>query len=283
MTMHDTDTCYDFEDGVLRELRAAQARLSARRTAPAPARRGRLPRRPVTAAAVAALAAGAAAASVTTLSAHSRNVPASAAPSQTTAFVTAKLSASLGDQASYLITSQVTQATTGETVTSWIDAATGNRRLLLTNAAGTPQTAEGVVIRGTNATVTTLDYATRTATTQTESAAVIQNADRLGVNVPSPADIRRALASASAVSEGQAEVDGHRTYQVRMVVPPASQIWFRGDDVELYVDTSTYQLIRTTISHKGTLIDTDDLTWTPRATADLGRARLTVPAGFTNG
>jgi hypothetical protein len=101
--------------------------------------------------------------------------------------------------------------------------------------------------------------------------------------VPTPADIRRELSSAVLVSQGQAEADGHRTYRVRMVVPPASQSWFPGDDVELYVNTSTYQLVRTTISHQGTLLDTDDLTWTPKATANLSLTRLTVPAGFTNG
>lgn len=278
--MHGTDTDYDFEDSVLRELRAAQARLSARRATPASAGRRRLRRLPLTAAAAAMLAA-AAAGGVTALSTHPRNVPAPAARPWAVASVTAKLTASLGGEAGFLITSHVTQASTGERLTSWIDAATGSRRLLLTNAAGTPRTAEGIVLRGTNATVTTLDYATRTATTQTEPAAVIQSAQRLGVNVPSPADIRRELSSAAMVGEGQAEVDGHRTYRIRMTVPPASQAWFRGDDVELYVDASTYLLIRTTISHQGTQLDTDDLTWTPRAAADLSLARLTVPAGFT--
>jgi hypothetical protein len=282
--MHDTDTHYDFEDGVLRELRAAQARLGGRRAAPAPAGRGRLARRPLMAAAVAVLAAGAAAAVVTATGTPSRSVPAPAvsrtAAPQVTAFVTARLSAALG-QAGYVITSHVTLAATGETLTSWTDPVTGSRRLLLASAAGTPETAEGIVIRGASATVTTVDYATRTATTRTEPAAVIQNAQRLGVNVPSPASIRRELASATLVSEGHAQADGHRVYRVRMVVPPASQAWFPGDDVELYVDTSTYQLIRTTISHNGTLLDTDDLTWTPRAAAGLARTRLTVPAGFT--
>lgn len=285
--MNDTETRYDFEAGLLRELHAAQARVSARPAVPAPSGRRRLPSRAVTAAGVAAaLVAAAAAASVTALGSHSRTVPApapaAAGPSRAAAFLTAKLSASLADEASYMITSQVTQPATGEKLTSWLDPGTGNRRLLLTDAAGTPETAEGIVIRGANATVTTLDYATRTATTRTEPAAVIQAAQRLGVNVPSPADIRRELSSATVVSEGETSADGHRTYQARLVVPPASQAWFRGDDVELYVDTTTYQLVRVTISYKGTLTDTDDLTWTPLGQADLARTRLVVPAGFTS-
>lgn len=225
-------------------------------------------------------------AGVTALGSRPRTVtapaPAAAGPSRAGAFLTAKLSASLASEASYMITSRVTQAATGEKLTSWLDPGTGSRRLLLTSAAGTPETAEGVVLRGANATVTTLDYATRTAVTRTEPAAVIQAAQRLGVNVPSPADIRRELSSATVVSEGEARVDGHQAYRVRLVVPPASQAWFRGDDVELYVDTSTYQLVRVTISYKGTLTDTDDLTWTPLAEADLARTRLAVPPGFTS-
>ena len=168
-----------------------------------------------------------------------------------------------------MITSKVTQNTTGQTLTSWIDPATGNRRLVLTNASGAPEVAEGIVIHGAKATVTTVDYAAHTATTGIEPTATIRSDARLGVNVPSPSDIRSELRSATLVSEGQAVVDGHHTYRMRMTVPPGSQHWFPGDDVELYVDTSTYQLVRTTISHNGTLQDTDDLTWAPRTAADL--------------
>jgi hypothetical protein len=180
-----------------------------------------------------------------------------------------------------MITSHVTQPGPGDQLTSWIDPATGNRRLLLSNAAGTPLTAEGIVVHGSTASITTIAYAARTVTTQTVPATVIQNAARLGVNVPSPADIRRELASATLVNEGQARVNGHPAYRLRMVVPPASQAWFPGDDVELYVDVATLRLIRTTISHNGTLTDSDDLTWTPRSAASLSRTRLSIPAGFT--
>jgi hypothetical protein len=190
--------------------------------------------------------------------------------------------ASLAAENSYMITSKVTQSSTGQTLTSWIDPATGNRRLLLTNAAGASEATEGIVIHGGKATVTTIDYAAHTVTTHTEPAAAIRNDARLGVNVPSPSDIRSELRSATLLKEGQAEVDGRHTYRMRMIVPPASQTWFPGDDVELYVDTSTYQLVRTTISHKGTLQATDDLTWTPRSTADLSQTKVTIPAGFTS-
>jgi len=63
--------------------------------------------------------------------------------------------------------------------------------------------------------------------------------------------------------------------------PPGSQAWFPGDRVELYVNAISYQLVRATISRHGRLQDTDDLTWTPRGTADLSLTEVTIPAGFT--
>ena len=195
--------------------------------------------------------------------------------------MTARLSTTLAAEANYLITSKVTQNTTGQTLTSWLDPATGSRRLLLTSATGVPELAEGIVLHGANATVTTIDYAAHTVTTKTEPATTIGNDARLGVNVPSPGDIRAALRSATLISEGKADVDGHHTYRMRMTVPPGSQSWFPGDKVALYVDRSTYQLVRTTISRNGTLQDTEDLTWTPRSAADLSLTKLAIPSGFT--
>jgi len=283
--MPATDTHYDFDDGVLRELRAAQARLLSQPAVTATPGAGRHPSRLMLLAGASALGL-AAAGGVVALGSHSpggspaAGVGGGEAPAKTGALLTAKLTASLGET-SYMITSHVTQDVTGEKLTSWIDPATGNRRLLLADAAGASEIAEGIVVRGGRATITTLDYATRTATTETESARVIQSAARLGVNVPSPSDIRSQLRSATLVSEGQTDIDGHRTYRMRMTVPPRSELWFRGDNVQLYVDAASYQLVRITISHNGTLLDTDDLTWTPRSTADLTQTRLTIPAGFT--
>jgi len=275
--MPATSTRYDFDDIVLRELHAAQVR-------PVSGGRGR-PGRLALLAGTGALATAAATTGVIAIGSHSPGAPSHgptpAARPTTAAFVTARLSASLAAEARYLITSKVTQNATGQTLTSWLDPATGNRRLLLANAAGASEIAEGIVIHGANATVTTLDYAARTVTTDTEPAATIRTDARLGVNVPSPGEIRKELRAATLVSEGRAVVDGHHTYRLRLTVPPASQAWFPGDDVELYVDASTYQLVRTTISRHGRLQDTDDLTWTPRSTADLSLAKVIIPAGFS--
>jgi hypothetical protein len=283
--MPASGTRYDFDDSVLRELHAAQVRLHSRPPAWVSSGGGRRPGRLVLLAGAGAITVAVAATGVIAFGSHSAGAPEPAAPGsapgpQTDAFVTAKMSASLAGTG-YMITSKVTQNATGEKLTSWIDPATGNRRLLLTSAAGAPEIAEGIVIHGATATVTTLDYAAHTVTTGTESAGTIRNAARLGVNVPSPSDIRRELRSATLVSAGQADAGGHHTYRMRMTVPPGSQAWFPGDDVELYVDTSTYQVVRITISHNGTLQDTEDLTWTPRSTADLSQTQVTIPAGFT--
>ena len=273
--MPASDTRYDFDDRVLRELYAAQVRL---RSEPGP-RRGRWT---VLLAGTGALTVAAAATGLIALGSHSPSVSPPSPGPKTAAFVTSKVSESLATESSYMITSKVTQNTAGQRLTSWIDPATGNRRLVLTNASGAPEVAEGIVIHGAKATVTTVDYAAHTATTGIEPTATIRSDARLGVNVPSPSDIRSELRSATLVSEGQAVVDGHHTYRMRMTVPPGSQHWFPGDDVELYVDTSTYQLVRTTISHNGTLQDTDDLTWAPRTAADLSQTRVTIPPGFTS-
>jgi hypothetical protein len=275
--MNDADPYYDFEAGMLRELHAAQARLDARDLARPPARR-RMPGRPVLAAGAAVLAAAGVSAGLGVVTPHA---PSGTAPAATTAaFATAKLSGSLRSAARYMITSHVTQPATGERLTTWLDPATGSRRMLLASAAGARETGIGVVLRGTTATITTVNYGTGTVTRQTEPAAVIQNSARLGVNAPSPAQIRSELRSATLVSQGQVTIDGQRAYRIRMVVPPPSQIWFPGDVVDLYVRASSYQLIRVTIRHNGTLTDTDNLTWTPRRTADLSLTRLAVPAGF---
>lgn len=286
--MPATGTRYDFDDSVLRELHAAQVRLRSEQPVLVSAGRGRRPARlALLLACTGALTAAASATGVLALGSHSPAVPShspsgSAPGPSTAAFVTSKVAATLAAESSYMITSKVTQNTTGQTLTSWIDPATGNRRLLLTNTSGVSEVAVGIVIHGVNATVTTVDYATHSATTVIEPAATISSDARLGVNVPSTGDIRSELRSATLVSKGQAVVDGRPAYRMQMTVPPASQHWFPGDDVELYVDTTTYQLVRTTISHKGTLQDTDDLTWTPRSTANLSQTKVTIPAGFTS-
>ncbi|HEX3705037.1 MAG TPA: hypothetical protein VHV76_00270 [Mycobacteriales bacterium] len=201
----------------------------------------------------------------------------------TVAYVTKQLHASLAEDNSYLIISKVIGGTPQVTMTTWLDPATGNRRLLLDTAAGQPQTETGVTVDGHSATLTTLDYANRTVTTTTEPQGAIDESSRMGVNVPSPTDIRNQLAAATLVDEGQVQIDGHNTEQLRMTVPvPAgSSLWAPGTDIELYVDTTTYQLVRVTFSDSGSLLYTDDLTWTPRAAADLSQATLQIPAGFS--
>ncbi len=282
--MDNSQARYDFDGEILRELHAARARLAVGAMAPASSAVRRRPGPRMLPAGAIALAVGAAAAAVgvTTLGMHSQPAaaPAPARPA-TAAYLTAKLSAALADEDGYVITCSVRQVASGEKVTSWTDPATGGQRLLLTSANGAPEIAEGIVTRGVTSTVTTVDYARHTVTTRAEPAAVIQSDARLGVSVPSPSEIRNELRSATLVREGQAEVAGHHTYRLRMTVPPASQKWFPGDDVELYADTSTYRLVRITISHNGRLLDTDELVWTSRSSADLSQTRLTVPAGFT--
>lgn len=280
--MDNSQARYDFDGDILRELHAARGRLAARASAPAASDWWLSPRTLLAGAGALTVGAAAAAVGVTTLGTHSQP-PAAPAPAHpvTTAYLTAKLSATLADEDGYVITSSVRQAATGEKMTSWTDPATGGQRLLLTSANGTPEIAEGIVTRGATSTVTTVDYASHTVTTRAEPAAVIQNDARLGVSVPSPSGIRNELRSATLVREGQADVSGHQTYRLRMTVPPPSQKWFPGDDVELYADTSTYRLVRITISHNGRLLDTDDLVWTPRSSTDLSQTRLSVPAGFT--
>jgi hypothetical protein len=286
--MPAADTRYDFDASILHELHAAQVRLRSDQPVPDSTAGGRRPvRLALVLAGTGALTAAAATAGVIALSSHPSPMPMLGPPKSAPGpgsgvIVKARLTASLAAEPGYMITSKVTQNSTGQTLTSWIDPATGNRRLLLTNAAGVSEVAVGVVIHGAKATVTTVDYAARTATTTTERAAVISNDARLGVNVPSPSDIRHELRSATLVNEGQVIVDGHHTYRMRMTVPPGSQRWFPGDKVELYVDRLSYQLVRTTISRNGTLQDTDDLTWTPRSTANLSQTKVTIPAGFTS-
>src|SRR6185437_7235306 len=156
--MPATGTRYDFDDTVLRELHAAQVRLRSDQPALVSAGGGRRPVRvALVLAGTGALTAAAATVGVIALSSHPAPMPMLGPPKLEPgpgvgAVVKARLTATLAAAPSYMITSKVTQNATGQTLTSWIDPATGNRRLLLKNAAGVSEVAVGIVIHGANAT-----------------------------------------------------------------------------------------------------------------------------------
>jgi hypothetical protein len=197
------------------------------------------------------------------------------------AYITKRLTAGLADENDFLITSNVSGA--GHTMTAWLDPTTGNRRLLLNDGSGAPEIETGAVVHGDQVTLTTVDYDAHTVAVTHEPLSVIDSSSRLGVNVPTPSQIKAEIGRSTLVDEGQTSVDGHNVYQLRLTAPsPAgSEIWAAGTAVELYVDTTTYQLIRTTVSDSGSPLYADDLTWTPRGSADLNKTAVEVPKGFT--
>lgn len=198
------------------------------------------------------------------------------------AFIASHLRQALADEDGYLITSQVSGDDEGVTMTTWLDPASGDRRIALDNPDGSPNTAIGITVDGPTADLTTLTYANHSITHSTEPVSAVDDGERAGLNVPAPDVIRSQISASNLAKDGTAEVDGHQTFRLRLLSPIVanSAIWAKGVDVEFYVDTTTYQLIRVAVSDSGKPTYTQDLTWTPRASADLDQARLTVPAGF---
>jgi hypothetical protein len=229
----------------------------------------------------AALAASAESPSSVTAQAHSPEITSPAF--RNVSYVAARLSATLAEEKNYLITSEVTRAADGTTLTTWLNGSSGDRRLLVTNADRARLVEIGIEIRGRRAELTTVDHTSHTVTRSTESAATIGLSSRMGVNVPSPSEIRDQITSANLVNRGLAQVDGHRSYRLRLLspMPAGSEIWAPGVQVELYVDVRTYRLVRMTVSDGRHLIDTDDVTWTPLPTADLGLAKVDIPEAYT--
>ena len=125
LTMPASGTRYDFDDTVLRELHAAQARLGSGGPARLAARtKPRLSGRVVlltgagAVTAVAAVTTAIATAGVTAIGSHSSGTAPRTGRAGTTsgpttaAFLTARLSATLGGEKDYMITSKVVQSTT---------------------------------------------------------------------------------------------------------------------------------------------------------------------------
>jgi hypothetical protein len=198
------------------------------------------------------------------------------------AFVAKQLKATLADENDYVIASQVRAARDGETLTTWIDPSTGNRRLDLDNADGSRDIVEGVVVNNGEATITTLYYLTHSVSTTTEPVGAIDGSSRLGVNVATPAQIKSEISASDLVDKGSATVSGRAAEQYQLLAPqPAgSEIWAKGTDVELYVDTTTYQLVRITVGEKSGPLYSDDLTWAARSATSVATTKLTVPSGF---
>ena len=166
-------------------------------------------------------------------------------------------------------------------MTSWIDPATGSRRLLLTSAdPGLAEASEGIVLHSTNATVTTVDYAARTVTTDREAAGAIQSAARLGVNVPSPRRVRLRLRSATLVGEARPTSTAttrpsadHRATEVAALVPRRRRQLYV-DIVYLPAGPRHDQPAREAARQTGPDLDT-----TRRA--DLSQTAAAIPSGFT--
>jgi hypothetical protein len=199
------------------------------------------------------------------------------------AYVAKQLKATLADENDYVIASELT-ARNGMGMSTWIDPSTGARRLVLDNADGAPNTTEGIVVDNGRATITSLDYATHTVTRTSEPVAVIDASSRLGINVASPSQIRSEINASDLVDKGAATVGGKPAEQYRLLAPqPAgSEIWADGTDVELYVDTTSYQLVRITVGESSGPLYDDHLTWTPRSNDALAETRLSIPSGFTS-
>jgi hypothetical protein len=199
---------------------------------------------------------------------------------ETAAYVTAHVVAALGQASNYMIRT-IQQGSPGGAISELTDPRTGSSYLVQGSGAGTHLGWESTfyVANVLHWRDTEADYGSRTWFTYVfRAAGPIQGPPPSGPSVPggSPAEIQQMLKKGLYRIAGHGDVNGHQATELRAHLGPF--------DLDIWVDSQTYQPVRVVKSFNGSLkghaISFDEA-WIARSASLVNLANHPrIPAGF---